>query len=445
MKIRTDAIFASTGLGEPGFGFKLEGSKAQQIISDTKDSTGFPKISQTLEAFEALANRSGEDLSPGETLVIYGKGNSADTLIEYIGSVFQGDNPRVRDVTKIYVIAEGELSARPRYAQINDLRPRNGRGNLIEQIPGRVVDVGYGTLESSPEDRKLVVIDSAGQPIKDREGMPILANSVIAATGFRSELDTILDAYAMKKAETAPTLRTPLNLPTNEAVPVADTLSTDPNVLILGTASRPQFDQLAKLSQLPKEPRDALLRNGAENAVAIGFRAPDTQAAVNIWLNSKEVTLPEAQMTTRKEIPLSVGLGEGIREGETKWLTRTVNPENIAIPNNIENEIRLLSPLLAYEIGNKIEVIDRNGRPLTGEITFEMTSNPDQMLGITLTGGQEKVSGEAYQTIKSACENKDFQKYAFVALQKKRRNQKLDLVIAFKNGKVDPKNTFVQS
>ncbi|MBP6868584.1 MAG: hypothetical protein KBC16_00540 [Candidatus Pacebacteria bacterium] len=445
LKIKTDAIFASTGLGEPGFGFKLEGSKAEQIIRDTKDSEGFPKISQTLEAFEALANRSGEDLSPGETLVIYGKGNSADTLIEYIGSVFQGDNPRVRDVTKIYVIAEGELSARPRYAQINDLRPRNGRGNLIEQIPGRVADVGYATLESAPEDRQLVVLDTAGQPIRDREGKPILANSVIAATGFRSELDTILDAYAMKKAETAPTLRTPLNLPTNKAVPVADTLSTDPNVLILGTASRPQFDQLAKLSQLPKEPRDALLRNGAENAVAIGFRAPDTQAAVNIWLNSKEVLLPEGEMTARREVPLTVGLGEGIKEGETKWLTRTVNPENIAIPNNITNEIRLLSPLLAYEVGNKIEVFGRNGRPFTGELSFELTSNPDQMLGITLTGGQEEVSGEAYQTIKSACENKDFQKYAFVALQKKRRNQKLEMVIGFKNGKVDPRNTFVQS
>ena len=38
----------------------------------------------------------------------------------------------------------------------------------------------------------------------------------------------------------------------------------------------------------------------------------------------------------------------------------------------------------------------------------------------------------------------NFQKYAFIALKKKRRNPKLDLVLSFKNGFVEPKTTFVQ-
>jgi hypothetical protein len=48
------------------------------------------------------------------------------------------------------------------------------------------------------------------------------------------------------------------------------------------------------------------------------------------------------------------------------------------------------------------------------------------------------------EVVKSACMDDDFQKYALVALKKKRRNPKLDLVLAFKDGFVEPKNTFVQ-
>jgi hypothetical protein len=48
-------------------------------------------------------------------------------------------------------------------------------------------------------------------------------------------------------------------------------LRADPSIVFVGTASDPRFNQ-DKFAQLPDEPRNALLRNGAENAVAIGFR-----------------------------------------------------------------------------------------------------------------------------------------------------------------------------
>ena len=73
---------------------------------------------------------------------------------------------------------------------------------------------------------------------------------------------------------------------------VAETLKADPSVLILGVASNADYENVDKLAQLQSiESREALLRNGAENAVAIGFRAPDTQAAVNIWLGSRNVDI----------------------------------------------------------------------------------------------------------------------------------------------------------
>jgi len=446
VKIATDAIFGATGLGESGYGFKLEGSKAEKVIAKTKDM-GFPKITRTLEAFNALAGRTESQVSPGETLVIWGRGNSADVLIEYIGNIFQGDNPRVRDITKVYIISEGDLSARPRYALINDLKPRNGRGNLIEQINARVTDADFASEEGEPSKRKLVFYGNDGQIIKDRSGNPIVADSAIAATGFRSKLDALFENYASDKSGESEkgVLREPVTLPTNEEVSVAETLTGDPRVLILGTASKAEFESIDKLAQLPIEAREALLRNGAENAVAIGFRAPDTQAAVNIWLNSQDINIEKKSAGTTRE-NLVVSGKEDVEPGETFWLDRTIAARDIKIPNNIEDEIRLLSPLFAYNVGNSVELSNPDGKRFTGELDFTLTYNPEnQMLGLTFNEGKNiPVSKQVIEAVKKACIDDDFQKYASVALKKKRRNPKLDLVLSFKNGFVDPKTTFVQ-
>ncbi len=446
VKIVTDAIFGATGLGESGYGFKLQGSKAEKVIAQTKDM-GFPKITRTLEAFNALAGRSESQVSPGETLVIWGRGNSADVLIEYIGNIFQGNNPRVRDITKVYIISEGDLSARPRYALINDLKPRNGRGNLIEQINARVTDADFASEKGEPSKRKLVFYGNDGQVIKDSSGNPIVADSAIAATGFRSKLDALFENYASDKSGESErgVLREPVTLPTNEEVSVAETLKGDPRVLILGTASKAEFDNVDKLDQLPVEAREALLRNGAENAVAIGFRAPDTQAAVNIWLNSQDINIEKKPAGTTRE-NLVISGKEDVKPGETFWLDRIIVAKDIKIPNNIEDEIRLLSPLFAYNVGNSVELSNPDGKKFTGELDFTLTYNPEnQTLGLTFNEDKNiPVSKQVIEAVKKACMDDDFQKYAFVALRKKRRNPRLDLVLSFKNGFVDPKTTFVQ-
>ena len=447
VKITTDALFGATGLGEPGYGFKLEGSRAEKVLSAAKEAPGFPKISQTLEAFNAFAGRSNEQLSPGKTLVIYGGGNSADTLIEYVGRLFQGDNPVVRDVTKLYLISEKELSSRPRYKLIEDLRGRNGRGNLIEEVRTKVADVDFETQEGEPAERKLVFYDRNNQLIKNERGVIITGDSAIAATGFRSKLDSLVEKYAEEKTgDERVALRKFVTLPTNERVPVAETLTSDSSVLILGTASEPDFQKnLDKLDQLPVEAREALLRNGAENAVAIGFRAPDTQAAVNIWLNSRDIEVEKKSAVTERK-NLRVAGGETITPGEIFWLNTVVSSRGIRIPNDIADERRVLSPLFIYNVGNSVELTNPDGRRFNGELDFTMVYNPEnKMLGLTFNEENNvPMSKEVIDAIKDACMDTDFQKYALVALRKKRRNPKLDLVLSFKNGYVDPKTTFVQ-
>ena len=97
-------------------------------------------------------------------------------------------------------------------------------------------------------------------------------------------------------------------------------------------------------------------------------------------------------------------------------------------------------------MGNSIELSTADGKRFTGELNFTVNYNSEnQTLGLTLneTGGTP-VSKQVLEAVKRACMDSDFQRYALVALQKKRRNPKLEAVLSFKNGFVDPKTTFVQ-
>jgi hypothetical protein len=459
LRLKTDALFVGSGLGDPTYGFPIEGSKAEKVLDSTKDRKDvFPKLSTTLDAFAAFANRKEKKNSPGRTIVLWGKGNSADTLIEFIGNIFQGDNPLVRDITKIYLITDGDLSARPRYALISDLKPRNGRGNLIEQVRARVSDVDFASDDGDVSERQLVIIDESGEIITDNEGRPILADSAIAATGFRPNPEAVLGEGRNPRSSGESSTVEPLVLPTNPDVPVADVLKDDPNTLLFGTASRPRFDSIAKLAQLPPEAREALLRNGAENAVAIGFRAPDTQAAVNIWLNSRNIDLPEAEKTyDRKRIKM-----EGnIRTGSEVAIRLRENVAEQSIPNNVNSETALLSPLLSYLVGNSVEVESiKNSKmetpdkgPLkgrspgfTGNLRFELRySQESDSLLLSFEGGDvSNISTEMFEELESTCRDSYFQTYAISALNKRRRDPKLELNLSFRSGYVNPGNTFVQ-
>ena len=441
--VKTDAILSSTGLGEPSYGFRLEGSRAEKVLDAVKDSKKFPKLSTTLEAFKALTERAKSKEPPGKVLVIWGSGNSTDTLLEFIGRIFQGDNPKVREVTKIYVLAEKDLSSRPRYSLISDLKPRNGQGNLVEQIRVRVSDVDFATSSGNPEDRKLVIYDDQGNIIADKQGNPIFADAAIAASGFRPRLDSIFEDYldgGSVRDEGADAPLKSLTLPTNPDVAVAEYFKKDSNIVVLGTASKPRFKSLEKLEQLPVEASQALLRNGAENAVAIGFRAPDTQAAINIWLNSRNINL---EPKVDKQVPQISFVGDNPFDTKVQ-VEVLVDPNNLQVPDNLQSDDLLLSPLLAYNIAQRFQLDDK----FNGSVEFELTYLADEAkFNITYIQSSvvKKISSEFLGGLILALSDEYFQRYALSALGKRRRDPKLSLNISFLRGKVNPKNTFVQT
>jgi hypothetical protein len=457
VKIRTDAIFCSSGLGEPTYGFPIDDTKqAQQILQEQRDDE-FPKLSTTLEAFKALADIENPRKIKGNTVVIYGGGNSADTLLEYFGNLFNGSNDSVNKIEKIYVLLPGELSSRPRYAQIRDLTARNGNSNLIEFINAKVGDVAYASGDDKSSNR-LILLDKEGNSIKDKSSREIVSDYVIAATGFKSGLDKVLEDYAEKiPGSNESELRKKLGLPTNPNITVAETLSRDPNILIVGTASSSNFN-LEKLGQLPRLPREALVRNGAENAVAIGFRGPDTQAAVSIWLNERDITLAEntEKSSLRTEINLSSYPTTSMSTGPI--FVDISNLEEIKIPNNIPDTSLLLEPIFYSNFGNRVELID-DDRRFRGKLNFTLSyQKAEQNLILSFNdskGGlikaktgipEASLPEELIRVVINSLAEPDFQKYALTELNNKRGdNPSLSFSLNFKNGYLDPAKSFIEA
>ena len=313
------------------------------------------------------------------------------------------------------------------------------------QSPVWVADVDFA------QDREhLVFLDTNGNTIADRQGKPILGDSGIAATGFKPQLDKIFETYlnggsVRDTGESAP-LR-PLTLPTNPDVVVAQYFADDPNILVLGTASKDGFDSLEKKAQLPREAAEALLRNGVENAVAIGFRAPDTQAAVNIWLNSRTVGLEAKPEKPLPQIPL-----EGPNNVGTQLrVDQLVSSEDFRLPNNTDSTDQselFLSSLLAYNLGTQFNLDSK----FTGGVRFNIRQDPQTSeFLVAYEGGlggveaQQGLSSEFLSNIITATSDKYFQRYAINILRNRRGDPKLGVIIGFRNGKIEIKNTYAQA
>lgn len=449
LTITTDAVFVATGLGEPTFGFQLPGTRAEEVLNESKAASGFPKLSTALEAFRALADRTEEAKAPGETIVIYGNGDSTRTLVENLASLFKTDNPNLRNVKKVYVIATSDPDLRPRYAQTTDVRSSAGRSNLVEFLTNKIGDVGFEDNAVPIGERKLLLYDRSGSPIRNSNGNVISADACISATGFRPSLGKVFAAYeegtSIDSREDAffNAVTDPLLLPGNTGVAVAETLRQDPDVLFVGTASLPSFD-VDKLYQLPGASAAALEKVGVENAVAIGFRGPDTQAAVNIWLNSRTLTFnarpPEAPQSVRLEGDEPLGTSKRVR----------LNIGEAKIPNNIRNENELLTPLLSYEL-EKVRVIQQNGQAFGGSLEFSV-SLTESSLDVSYAGTaalvaaeQPAISEALLDAVVAVWQDADVQRYTVSLLNKKRLKRELKAVVAFKNGSVDARQTFVEA
>ncbi len=447
--VRTDGVFISSGLGESTLGFDTKGKRAEKIVNKTTRK-GKKLLSSTLDYFNEIANRKGEkERDIGETIVIIGSGNSADVLIEYLAGIFaQGDNNAIRNIEKIYIISNTDLSKRPRYARITDVKGRNGNKALVEQIRTRVDDVD----EAEDDPEKLSVFDGSGQAIKDKIGNVIKADRVVSTAGFKPNLDKVLaplleqgDTMDIRKANTPTSAREPLTLP-GKAVPVADTLKNHPNIMFLGTAAAANFDSSSpfsklKLAQLPTKAREALLRNGVENAVALGFRGPDVQAGVNIWLNERDVQLDAAEAPEKPPIN-----AEGPIQSVEEQIT--VDQENLMLRNDMMyREEIILSSLLIYNLTTDVGTFtDASGDSLTKNLEIALRIQPDgKTFSAQLTDTSDGLSQDFALIVKKCLADQDFQRFAVSLLNSRRgRDPKIDIKIEFKRGKIRIKNSYVQ-
>jgi hypothetical protein len=436
--VYTDGVITSSGLGERSFGFELEGSRAKEVL-DLQPETGFPKLSTTLDAFKALANKESQPPIPGETIVIYGTGNSADTLVEYLGGLFSSGNPVIRNIRKIYVVGDGKLSKRPRYAQISDLRARNGRESLVEIVEARVGDVAY-TDPANADVSKLRLIDSNGNIITDARGRELQGDHVVAATGFRPQLARIFAGTgAVQQTPAGPRLDTkPVVLPTNPNVVVAETVDSKKELLLIGTASNSGFNVTDKLLQLPRLAREALLRNGAENAVAIGFRAPDTQAAVRLYLgNNSEIGARPADAEAGKAKRIIVDASRVVADKTEVDLGDLTPAAGLpALRRDIASGSETLTPLLLRHLAP----VKLAGRGQNHEYKLCLDMN-----GTTKLTTDGEVPVELLKLVGEGAADPYFQAYARNALRLRRGSNGIDVVLRFNNGRLQFKESYAQA
>ncbi len=433
--LQTDAVISSTGLGEPTYGFEeTPRFKRLQAESSSRPVTEFPLVSTTLEAFQALAGREGSVRVLGDTIVISGSGNSTATLVEYIGGIISGsDNPTIRNVKKIYIVAEGDLSKRPRYKAITELRSRGGKDNLVEFIPTRVGDAGL-----DEKSGKVILYDQQGQPIKDADGEVIEASSFIAGTGFRPQSERVFSSYIPDggRLKDGVGVRS-VALPTDPDVAVGDVLEEDPTVLFVGTASRPQFND-AKLAQLPPEARRALVDNGVENAVAIGFRAPDARAAVRLFL-ADNPELGSQETPESPEVPQIVSLRPQSGGGATGLTTDLVMPDTLPpVRRDVPSDSSILTPLFLSSFGH---VRLSGGESAKVELSI---SEKDGRLVIESPQGAEPLSVELLGRVTQSLLNRYFMAYWLTARSTRRERDGLKLSLAFRSGRVDLKSSYVE-
>ncbi len=437
--IRTDSLIVSSGLGEPNFGFQLEGSEAGQILAGPNESeNGFPILTDTIGAFESLSSPEGKPKAPQGTVVIYGGGNSADVLVEYFGRLFESDNPALNGISKVYVIAD-QLSARPRYAQINDLRERNGQRNFVELVPGKVGDV------RQEADGRLTLLGSDGQPITTRRGRtqePISADHVIAATGFRPMLDEVFGPL-LQEGESLDQRQGlgRISLPANPGFSIGDELLGDPSVVFVGTGSRADFTNPNKLAQLPRDAAAALLRNGAENAVAIGFRTTDTRAVVRLKFAGQEVATSSGLAESPNQ-PKMVDVDDTMDTEGSVGSVKIVDPQDMpGVRRDLPADSDTLTALLLSDLSNLTLVrsgtrLDPRSPEANQGYRFSITPEGDSFEIIYSASEDTSPPQGLVEALRRAVSQPYFQAYALKALAGRRSRSGLDVRLSFSSGRL---------
>lgn len=435
--VRTDIIGLGGGLGNESYGFELEGSDAEKIINSETPEGAFPPISLGLEAFQIMSNPVNErPISPSGTVVVYGGGNTTDVLIEYLGRQFESGNPNLNRISKVIVISDKPASERPRYAQINDLRRRNGQPNFIEVVSGRVGDIRF-------DDDKLVIPDPSGNliesPNEDGVLSPIRADHVVSGAGYRPNFDAVFAAFLNpgESIDRRTGLAT-IKLPNNPNFTIANELRSDPDIFTYGTISQDDFKNPNKLETLPRLPVEALLRNGVENAVAIGFRTPDTRAAVRIKLQNRTDLAPSQLHTADQADRKLVSVESNVEYAPSGITIRTPQTELPLTRKDVSADTETLTALflqtmqevqIAEDIDSKRTTTTRN---YTLKVNMQTADSGEVVTLLTSSDMPLALLNEAKRSI----ENPYFLSYATKAMRERRRPNGLNIELTFKNGRL---------
>jgi hypothetical protein len=117
----------------------------------------------------------------------------------------------------------------------------------------------------------------------------------------------------------------------------------------------------------------------------------------------------------------------------------------------VESNSALLSSLFSYNIGNAVRLRGEEGsRGFSGELQFRLQYDQDSKeFRVSFSGSKGNVvpgiSSSLMSKVAEACNDGYVQKYALEELSKRRRNPMLELNVAFRNGYVLPRDTFVEA
>lgn len=441
--VRTDNVTLASGLGQEGYGFDLAGTEAEKIIvANNTAPNGFPRISTFLQSLEAVSRPVEPRLAPQGTVVIPGGGNSSDVVLQNLGRQLDTNNPMLSGIDKIVVLSTGQPSERPRYFEIIDLKSRNGQPNFIEVVEARLGDIKLR------DDGRLEFVDNNGQPIyvgSNGGTTKLVADHVIATTGFIPMTDAIFRSQLAKnesidKKQNLDKVR----LPNNPNFTIANRLSNDKDVLIVGTASEADFENPNKLAQLPAKSREALIRNGKANAVAIGFRATDARAAVRLQYTGKTASETELELRPRK------AKIDGT-EVTSSQVTKAIKIDTKKLPELRQNIDADSETLTALFLGS-LPVVSIAGQSTqaNGMYTFQVSlgDEQDELVMITPSGTPKGLQ----QMVRRSIAQPYFQAYALQSLKKRRNAKGLTIALSFSNGKLrlrdnstaDDTRTFVE-
>lgn len=142
---------------------------------------------------------------------------------------------------------------------------RYGRIKILDIVPNEGLDPDLSSCKielSNPFDRE------------DFESVKYFTTVEFLKENFR-RLRTKIQTLTFPGNTFSEVLK-PIVLPDSNSISIADRLGQE-NIYFTGTSSRPAYNA-EKISTLPEGSQQVLERVGTENAVAVGFRGPDTAA-----------------------------------------------------------------------------------------------------------------------------------------------------------------------